>query len=109
MPGKPMINVVMTQCKPEDEVKFNKWYDEVHIPMLMKSNKLLRAARYKVIDTGKQPSFMAVYNFASREDFEQFNNSPEMEAARKDMQETWGQKVQLTSRVQYEFLREWKK
>jgi uncharacterized protein (TIGR02118 family) len=109
MPGKSMINVVMTKCKPEDEEKFNKWYDEVHIPMLLKSKKLLRAARYKVIETGNPPSFMAVYNFASQKDFEEFNKGPEMDAARKDMQAVWGQKVELTSRAQYEFIREWKK
>jgi uncharacterized protein (TIGR02118 family) len=109
MPDKPVINVVMTKCKPEDDVKFNKWYDEVHIPMLMKSKKLSKTVRYKVMETGKQPSFMAVYYFASQKDFEDFNKGPEIEAARKDMQEVWGQKVELTSRVQYEFIREWKK
>ena len=109
MPSKPIVNVVMTKCKPEDEAKFNKWYDEVHIPMLMKSKKLLRTARYKVLETGKQPSFMAIYDFASLKDFEDFGKGPEMEAAKKDMQEVWGQRVELTSRVQYELIREFKK
>jgi uncharacterized protein (TIGR02118 family) len=109
MPDKPIINVVSTQCQPADEVKFNKWYDEVHIPMLFKSKKLLKVARYKVIETGKPPRFLAIYNFASLKDFEEFGKGPEMDDAKKDMQATWGQKVEVTSRVQYELIREWKK
>ena len=36
MAKKPIINIITTQCPTDDEVKFNKWYNEVHIPMLMK-------------------------------------------------------------------------
>jgi uncharacterized protein (TIGR02118 family) len=110
MPGKSIVNVVTTQCQPEDAVKFNKWYDEVHIPMLLKSKKVLGVARYQAVaEKGKPPRFMATYNFASMKDFEDFGKGPEMDDAKKDMQATWGQKVEVTSRVQYELIREWKK
>jgi len=41
MADKPMINIVSTRCQPKDVEKFNKWYNEVHIPMLLKF-KVLR-------------------------------------------------------------------
>ena len=30
------LNIVGTECVAKDEAKFNKWYNEVHIPMLLK-------------------------------------------------------------------------
>ena len=31
-----VINMVSTECQPEVEAEFNKWYDEIHIPLLFK-------------------------------------------------------------------------
>jgi hypothetical protein len=56
MPGKPVINIVATRCQPVDDEKFNRWYNEVHIPMLLKYKKLLGVARYKVITESTLPS-----------------------------------------------------
>jgi hypothetical protein len=110
MADKPVINIVGTQCTPADEEKFNKWYNEVHIPMLLKYKKLLGVARYRVIDeSSKQPRYIAVYKYASRKDMESMGSSPEFAAAIKEMQETWGQKVEITSRLQYELIKEWNK
>ncbi len=36
MENNLVINMVATRCQPEVEVKFNKWYDEIHIPLLFK-------------------------------------------------------------------------
>jgi len=107
MASKPIINIVATQCQPVDEAKFDKWYNEVHIPMLMKFKGLKSVARYKSIsESSKSPRFIAIYKYASAKDFEDMNKSPELAAALKEMQETWGQRIELTSRIQYELIKE---
>lgn len=108
MSDKPVINIVATRCQPADVEKFNRWYNEVHIPMLLKFKKLQGVARYQVIGSASgAPEYIAIYRFASLKDFEEFGSSPELAEAIKEMQETWGQKIELTSRVQYELIREW--
>jgi uncharacterized protein (TIGR02118 family) len=108
MANKPMINIVATRCQPKDVEKFNKWYNEVHIPMLLKFKGLKGAARYKVIgDPSDAPRYMALYKFGSAKDFADFQKSPELAAAVKEMGESWGNNVELTSRVQYELIKEW--
>ncbi len=110
MADKPIINIVGTRCQPADDAKFNKWYNEVHIPMLFKSNKLKSVTRYKIVgESSGQPTYIAIYHFDSQKDFQEFGKGPEMEAARKEMQESWGQKIEIASRVQYEVIKEWKK
>lgn len=110
MASNPIINVVGTQCQLLDEEKFNKWYEEVHIPMLMKSKKVLSVSRYKLMDKqGGLPNYIAVYKFASPQDYEDYRVSPELAAAVKEMQETWGGNVEVTSRIQYELVSEWGK
>lgn len=107
MADKPMINIVATQCQPIDEEKFNKWYNEVHIPMLMKFKGLKGVSRYKSISESSQsPRYIAIYKFGSFKDFEAFNKSPELAAALKEMQESWGTRVELMSRIQYELIKE---
>jgi uncharacterized protein (TIGR02118 family) len=110
MADKPVINIVGTQCTPADEAKFNQWYNEVHIPMLLKYPGLKGVARYKVIDeSSKQPKYIAVYRYASRKDMEGMGSSPAFAAAIKEMQESWGQKIEITSRLQYELIKDWNK
>jgi heme-degrading monooxygenase HmoA len=102
--------VITTQCPSQDEAKFHKWYNEVHIPMLLKFKRLRGASRYQVVPEGKAPrQYIAVYEFASRKDFEDFGNSPELAAAIKEMQSTWGDKVKITSMAQWEFLKNWQR
>lgn len=108
MPDKPVINIVGTRCLPEDEGKFNQWYNEVHIPMLLKYKKLLGVSRYKISgEDTNQPRYIAIYKYANRKDMEDMNKSPEFSAALQEMQETWGQKIEVRSRVAYELIKEW--
>jgi uncharacterized protein (TIGR02118 family) len=103
-----IINIIATQCQPQDEEKFNKWYNEVHIPMLLKFKGLKGVARYQITDeSSRMPRYLALYRFASQKDYEAFQKSPEVAAAIKEMQETWGNKVELTSRTQCELIKEW--
>jgi hypothetical protein len=108
MADRPVINIVGTTCQPADEAKFNRWYNEVHIPMLLKYKKLLGVTRYKVAEEDpNHPRYIAIYKYARRKDLEDMAKSPAFEAAVKEMRESWGQKIEVTSRVVYEVIKEW--
>jgi quinol monooxygenase YgiN len=108
MAGKQIIKIVGTQCQPADDEKFNKWYNEVHIPMVMKSKKVQGVIRYKATgSTSRQPQYVAIYKFANIKDAEEHDKSPELAAARNEMNTTWGKKAEVTSAVQYELIKEW--
>jgi len=108
---KGMIrHIITTQCPPQDEAKFQKWYNEVHIPMLLKFKRLMGATRYKVITEPTQPNqYVAVYKFANRQDFEAFGASPELAAALKELQGTWGESIKITSMAQWELIKDWER
>ncbi|MFC1937134.1 hypothetical protein ACFLWY_01080 [Chloroflexota bacterium] len=44
-----VIRVNMARVAPEAEEKFNRWYNEMHIPMLMECKTLRKATRYKKV------------------------------------------------------------
>ena len=99
--------IVGTQCWINDDAKFNKWYNQVHIPMLMKSGYVKGVSRYKAVgQPGEPPRYIALYQFASLKDYEAHQASPELAAAIKEMQGSWGNNVELTSRVHYELIKE---
>ena len=109
MEAKPMINIRGIDCPPKLEEKFNKWYNEVHIPMLLKSGETRRATRYKRIgDDEKYPNYIAVYEFENQQAFARFDTSPELDAAVEDAKKTFPDKKYETKwRVQYEVIKTW--
>lgn len=111
MKSKPIINVVATQCQPEDEEKFNKWYNEVHIPMLLKFKGIKEVTRYKLINgTEEYPKYLAIYKFQNQNVFQLFQTSSEIEATREEMMETWkGEGFKIRWLVQYEPIKTWKR
>ena len=108
MANDQVMLIVGTQCQVKDDAKFNKWYNEIHIPMLMKSGYVKGVSRYKAVgDAGDPPRYIAIYKFANMKDYQDHQASPELAAAIKEMQESWGTNVELTSRVHYELIKEW--
>ncbi len=88
----PMALIVGTNVIPEREEEFNEWYNEVHVPMLLKAPGILRAARYRVESAeGDLPRYLAIYEMESDEGTKLFEESPELEAARRDRFERWGE------------------
>ena len=84
------LRIIGCCCRPEDEERFNRWYDEVHVPMLMKFRGVKKASRYRSTDDNdKSPRYLAVYEFDSKEDLDAFANSPEAAAARDERKISW--------------------
>lgn len=111
MEDKPIINIVASQCHPDDEEKFNQWYNEIHIPLLLKLKGLTEVTRYKIVnDTGEYPRYLTIYKYGSQKTYETAITSPEFAAAMDEMKETWkARDYERKWRVQYEFVKCWGK
>ena len=109
MEDKSIFFIVATECAPEVEEKFNKWYDEVHIPMLLEMKGLKEVRRYKLVTgNGEYPKYMATYKFENMSAYEEFENGPVLIAAREDIAETWKENMfEIKWRVAYEPVRSW--
>jgi uncharacterized protein (TIGR02118 family) len=110
MADTPVLNIVATACQPKDEARFNKWYNEVHIPLLLKYKGITAAARYKIIDqSSNQPKYIALYKYASQKEADGISKSPEFLAAIKEMRESWGDGIEVKYATNYELIQEWGK
>jgi antibiotic biosynthesis monooxygenase (ABM) superfamily enzyme len=85
-----IINIVATECEPDKDAKFNRWYNDVHIPMLMKYKGIKKVTRYKILDAEpKKTRYLAVYEYGTKADLNGMNGSPELKAAIEEMEQTW--------------------
>ena len=118
------IHMVGMICPPEKEEKFNQWYNEKHVPALMKFNGVKRAIRYRMaaktpagetqsaLTVAKEsyPKFLAVYEFGDQQSFQRYEKSPEHAAVREDWlaaKDDLG--AEIFWRVQYESIRAWER
>ena len=110
MTQNPFMWIVGTRCAPELDDEFNKWYDEVHIPMLMKGGHISAVTRYKLssdVESNQSP-YLAIYEVKDVEAFKGWQTSDTRAGAGKEMQGTWGGRdMELTSKAFYEPLRRW--
>jgi prophage antirepressor-like protein len=93
------------RCAPELEDEFNKWYNEVHMPLVMKGGMLKAATRYELTDAvaSDLPKYTTICEFEDRATFEKWLASDVLAAARKNTAEVMGGKdVVWTSRAFYE-------
>ncbi len=107
----PVVNVVGIRCQPGQEKKFVKWYDEVHVPMILKFKGMMKATRYEIIKRADAyPEYLGVFEFESEEAFEAYEKSPELAAAQAEMKQTWPNGGwERMWRVQYRSEKKWGK
>lgn len=109
MDTKPVTFTVRTQCPPQYAEMFNKWYDETHVPLLMKFKGIKRAARYqRISENGEHLEFLATYEFESEPVFKEFWDSPERAVALEERLATWKDKpFEIKAMVTYKLLKSW--
>lgn len=101
MSDQAVIWIVGINCPAEDEVKFNTWYDDVHVPMLLKGDFVKKVNRFKLAEetyhvgttTQPCPTYLTIYEFENKTQFEGWMNSPARIEAGDDKTKTWGEKV----------------
>ena len=121
MKEKPLIYAVMTRRRPDQKEKFDKWYNETHIPLLLKSEHIDGATRYDAlkltddnklvpVPEGESPTYLAIYEFKDRKAFEAWNSNAETADARKEIKESWGDDgFEISLRAVYEPIKTWQK
>ena len=111
MVNNAIIQIVASQSSPETEEEFNRWYTNVHVPMLFGYKGVKQASRYQRIgDDEKSGKFLAIYEFESKEAMEAFPLSPEFAAAVEDFEKN-KRKVgfSLEWSASYELIESWKR
>jgi uncharacterized protein (TIGR02118 family) len=84
-----ILAIVATECPPEMDANFNQWYNEVHIPMLMKYTGIKKVTRYKAVAApGVKPTYLAIYEYDTQESLNGQSASPEFKAAIEEMENT---------------------
>ncbi len=63
--GAPYVLTVRVDVSPEKEDEFNAWYNEDHIPALVKVEGVRSAKRYRAVEG--TPKYLAVYELESPE------------------------------------------
>ena len=85
------IFVVRATITKDKEAAFNKWYNEEHVPQLLRYNGAVSARRYRKILGDEKYEYMAVYEFASEAVFERFQQSEHMKTLIKDYNAAYGE------------------
>ena len=82
-----MVRATITK---DQEAAFNKWYNEEHVPQVLQYNGAVSARRYKRIMGDEKFQYMAIYEFASEEIFQQFLASDHLKTLRKEYDAHFG-------------------
>ena len=87
MPNNRIIQIVASESTPEKEEAFNKWYTEVHVPMLFAYEGVKQASRYQRIgDDENGAKFLAIYEFETKEAMDAFPESDAFTDAIEDFE-----------------------
>lgn len=121
MVNSATLLIVGTRVSTELEAKFSQWYEGVHIPMLLESDAIEGAARYKTSPTpdisrdyptqGETADYVVIHSFKDRACFEAWWAGPARAAARKEMVESgWivGQTFSVTRNEPFEQTKAWR-
>ena len=106
MKSKSFVHLIAVEYRPELESESVKWVTEVHIPMLLAFKGLKKASLYKrAYEDPDYPTYMCLYEFESKSDFEEYDASDVAALARKDAMERWKEgDNEFKWRVQYELV-----
>ena len=82
---KHVLIIVRIDIEPEMEEEFNRWYDEEHIPALLKVPGVVWARR--AVNTGKGLKYIAVYEHENID-------VQHSEAYKRAVQTEWTRKIE---------------
>jgi hypothetical protein len=84
------LYVVRATLTAEREAAFNKWYNEEHLPQVLRYNGAVSGRRYRK-DVGEDRyQYMAVYEFASEEVLQRFLASEALKDLRAEYDKHFG-------------------
>jgi len=91
MVEKPYLWIVFMHFPSQLEARFNKWYDEVHVPLVTGGGHFSSLTRYCLTDAVQSnlTKYMAVCEFRDEETFRDWLVSEARAEAAADTAETW--------------------
>ena len=109
--GNRIILIVANEPSADREAEYNEWYTEKHIPMMFRFHGMKKASRYRLAGESKEAAkYLAVYEFGSKEDLEEFPRSQEFAAAVKDFDGKWKDGgFESKWNASYELIKSWEK
>ena len=116
MNNKPLIWIVGIQCKADAEAKFNTWYDDIHVPMLLKGDHVTRVTRFKLADkaydvgttTQVCPNYLTIYEFESQDQLDSWMNGQGRAEAGEDKQKIWSEDpYEVRWATRYDLINAW--
>jgi len=111
VPSHKLIQIVAAESPMEKDAIFDKWYTEVHIPMLFGYEGVKEVNRYRLKSMDMQCSrYLTIYEFDSEEALAAFPKSPAFADAVADFEDK-KETVGFTSRwaAVYERTKSWKR
>ncbi len=104
----PVINIIGSRCRPEEEAKFNEWYNNTHIPMLMRYEGLKAVERFKIlVENPDYSTYIAVYHYDNLKGLEERAKSPSSAEAAAEVKTTWPEGLDIRWRVSYIEHKKW--
>ena len=82
--------VVRATITEEQETAFNKWYNEEHLPQVLRYNGAISGRRYRRLAGEDKYDYMAVYEFASEQVLQQFLQSEALNDLRAEYDKHFG-------------------
>jgi len=91
MSSKPYLWIVFMRFPAEMEEEFNRWYDEVHIPLVSAAGHFRSMTRYRLTDAlpSELSKYVAVCEFESEEVFRDWLVSEARAEAARDTAARW--------------------
>lgn len=84
------LYVVRATITAEREAAFNKWYNEEHLPQVLRYNGAVSGRRYRKGVGEDRYQYMAVYEFASEEVLQRFLASEALKDLRAEYDKHFG-------------------
>jgi hypothetical protein len=88
--------VVRATIAKDSEEAFNRWYNEEHVPQVLRYNGAVSGRRYRRITGEDKYDYMAVYEFASEEVLRRFLQSDALKELRSEYDKHFGASSERT-------------
>ena len=82
--------VVRATIPADREAEFNQWYNEEHVPQVLRYNGAVSGRRYRKLVGEDKYDYMAVYEFASEEVLREFLRSQALKDLRAEYDKHFG-------------------
>ena len=99
-----VLLVVKATITKDQEDAFNRWYNEEHVPQLLRFPGAVSARRYKAIMGEDKYQYMAVYELEDEATFRRLMDSEHMKELRADYDAVFGA---VSERARFAYTQVW--